>query len=68
MNVTNAIYQHVDLTPVMTRLMELSQNNILGAFPGSNPYGFQADPQVQNSSPALGYSLDSIFSLQDVKS
>ena len=45
-NATNAIYQHMDLAPVMTRLMSLAQNNLVGLFPGSNPYGFQADPNT----------------------
>jgi hypothetical protein len=45
-NVTNAIYEHMDLSPLMSRMMELAQTNILGAFPGANPYGFQADPDT----------------------
>lgn len=45
-NATNALYQHMDLAPVMTRLMSLAQNNFVGLFPGSNPYGFQADPNT----------------------
>ncbi len=45
-NATNALYQHMDLAPVMTRLMSLAQNNLVGLFPGSNPYGFQADPNT----------------------
>ena len=31
---------------VMTRLLSLAQNNLVGLFPGSNPYGFQADPNT----------------------
>ena len=45
-NATNALYQHMDLAPVMTRLMSLARNNFVGLFPGSNPYGFQADPNT----------------------
>ena len=45
-NATNALYQHMDLAPVMTRLMSLAQSNFVGLFPGSNPYGFQADPNT----------------------
>lgn len=45
-NLTNAIYQNADLAPVMSRLLSLAQNNIVGAFPGQNPYGFQADPNT----------------------
>ncbi|BDA51604.1 hypothetical protein COCOBI_19-1600 [Coccomyxa sp. Obi] len=45
-NLTNAIYQNADLAPVMSRLLSLAQNNIVGAFPGANPYGFQADPNT----------------------
>ena len=45
-NATNALYQHIDLAPVMTRLMSLARNNLVGLFPGSNPYGFQADPNT----------------------
>ena len=45
-NLTNAIYQNLDLAPVMNRLVSLAQSNIVGAFPGQNPYGFQADPNT----------------------
>jgi hypothetical protein len=45
-NVTNAVYQRLDLAPVMKRLVALAQTNIVGAFPGGNPYGFQADPNT----------------------
>ena len=45
-NLTNAIYQNADLAPVMSRLLSLAQTNIVGAFPGANPYGFQADPNT----------------------
>lgn len=45
-NLTNAIYQNLDLAPVMSRLVSLAQSNVVGAFPGQNPYGFQADPNT----------------------
>jgi hypothetical protein len=45
-NLTNAIYQNTDLAPLMSRLVSLAQSNIVGAFPGQNPYGFQADPNT----------------------
>lgn len=38
----NAVYQNVDLSRLMDRVLALSRNNILGAFPGTNPFGFQA--------------------------
>jgi len=42
----NAVYQNVDMARLMDRVLALSRNNILGAFPGSNPFGFQADPST----------------------
>ncbi|KAK9828062.1 hypothetical protein WJX81_007140 [Elliptochloris bilobata] len=42
----NAVYQNVDLSRLMDRVLALSRTNILGAFPGTNPFGFQADPNM----------------------
>lgn len=46
----NAVYQNVDLSRLMDRVLALSRNNILGAFPGTNPFGFQARNHILSPS------------------
>jgi len=77
----NAVYQNVDMARLMDRVLALSRNNILGAFPGSNPFGFQADPSTfclfavpvtrplagaPAGAPASGAGLDSFVAANSV--
>lgn len=41
--IANDAYQHVDFSAVIDRALALSKDNILGAWPGQNPFGFNLD-------------------------
>eukprot|EP00884_Botryococcus_braunii_P015883 jgi/Botrbrau1/2979/Bobra.0026s0042.2 len=41
--IANDAYQHVDFSAIIDRALALSKDNILGAWPGQNPFGFNLD-------------------------
>ena len=43
--IANDAYQHLDFSSLIDRALALSKNNVLGAWPGENPFGFNLNDE-----------------------